>query len=55
MICVVIDPVIVVPERVHRLHDVAGAGMRGVNAGKDVGIVVVVELTTRIEEAGETV
>ena len=51
----VIDAVVVVPKRVHRLHDVAGAGMRGVNAGEDVRIVVVVELTAGIEEAWKTI
>ena len=41
----VIDAVVVIPQRVHRFFDIAGAGMRGINSGIDVRIVMIVELT----------
>ncbi len=51
----VVDAMIVVPERVHRLPDVTGAGMSGVDTSQHVRVVVVVEFTAGVEEAWEAV
>ncbi len=51
----VVDAVVVIPQRVHRFFEVARAGVRRVDAGVDVRVVVVVELAALHEEAGEAV
>src|SRR5579863_5276656 len=46
---------VVIEKRPQRFIDVAGAGMRGEDSGKDVGIVLVVEMSALEEVAGEPV